>query len=278
MGLRLALKDAWAWHPTTKPGAAPVLRALNLELATGECVAVIGPSGAGKTSLLQLLACALRPAQGGLLIDGQDPWSLAPRALRFLRGHIFLAPQAPPLPPRQRVITALQAARLPRLSLWRSLRTLFYPDQIDAAYRALAQFDLAEKLWDRVDRLSGGERQRVALARALLSPADVWLIDEPLSALDPARAQRALEVLKSTAKARGITLLVALHQVQRAAGFERVLGLRDGALSFDCAGSELTEARLADLYAHREQALAGASVQTEAPPEETEPPRAMVCR
>lgn len=278
MGLGLALEDVGAAHPTAKAGAAPVLRGLRFALSAGECVAVIGPSGAGKTSLLQLLACALRPSQGRLLIGGQDPWALAPRQLRLLRGQIFLAPQTPPLPPRQRVITALQAARLPRLSLWRSLRTLFYPDQVDAAHEALAQFDLAEKLWDRVDRLSGGERQRVALARALLSPADLWLIDEPLAALDPTRAQQVLDVLKTTAQARGITLLIALHQVEQAAGFARVLGLRDGALAFDCAGSELTPARLAALYAQREPGLAAAPVGADESAEEKLMPKVMVCR
>ncbi|MFY8015832.1 MAG: phosphonate ABC transporter, partial [Limnohabitans sp.] len=85
--------------------------------------------------------------------------------LRLLRGRLFLAPQVPPLPPRQRVVTSVLAGRLPAMSLAASLRSLFYPADIPAAYEALSHFDLSDKLFDSVDRLSGGERQRVGLAR-----------------------------------------------------------------------------------------------------------------
>ena len=276
-GLGVQLHQVAARHPAAALGAPATLRDLTLTIEPGEHVAVIGPSGAGKTSLLHVLACALQPAQGTLLLSNTNPWALPPRALQKLRGRLFLAPQVPPLPPRQRVITALLAARLPRLSLWQSLRALFYPDDIDTAHAALTQFDLADKLWDRVDRLSGGERQRVALARTLLAPAGLWLIDEPLSALDPTRAQQAINVLRHGASKRGATLIVALHQVPVAARFPRVLGLRDGALIFDCPGTDLTEARLAALYEqHEEELRADAPLKDETPT--PAPPALMVCR
>ena len=276
-GLGFQLHQVAARHPAAAPTAPAALRDATFSIEPGEQVAVIGPSGAGKTSLLHVLACALQPASGTLFLEGVNPWALPARALQHLRGRLFLAPQVPPLPPRQRVITALLAARLPRLSLWQSLRALFYPDDIDTAHAALVQFDLADKLWDRVDRLSGGERQRVALARTLLAPASLWLIDEPLSALDPARAQQAIDVLRHSAQVRGATLIVALHQVPVAARFPRVLGLRDGALMFDCPGTELTEARLAALYAqHEEELHAAAPLQDETPT--PTPPAMMVCR
>lgn len=275
--MRVELHQVSAAHPAAQPGAPAALRGLTLTIEPGEPVAVIGPSGAGKTSLLHVLACALQPARGTLLLDGANPWALPARALQRVRGRLFLAPQVPPLPPRQRVITALLAARLPRLSLWHSLRALFYPDDIDAAHAALGEFDLADKLWHRVDRLSGGERQRVALARALLAPATLWLIDEPLSALDPTRAQQAIDVLMRTARERGLTLICALHQVPVAQRFPRVLGLRDGALMFDCPGSELTPERLAALYAQHEDELRTETPAKEEPPA-TAPPVMMVCR
>ena len=275
--MRLELSSLAARHPAAVPGSPPALRPLSLGIAHGEQVAVIGPSGAGKTTLLHALACALKPTAGHLLLDGVDPWSLPVHELHRLRGRLFLAPQTPPLPPRQRVITSVLAARLPQQSLWRSLRSLLYPDDIGGAHQVLARFDLASKLWDRVDRLSGGERQRVGLARALLAPATLWLIDEPLSALDPTRARQAIDTLTEAARERGVTLVATLHQVDVATRFQRVIGLRDGELAFDLPSAEVTRDRLAQLYAQHEDELTAA-----APAPEAEPTGAaavtMVCR
>jgi phosphonate transport system ATP-binding protein len=221
-------------------------------------VAVIGPSGAGKTTLLLLAAAAMRPAGGTVALDGTDPWAVGARTLRALRGRLFVAPQVPPLPPRQRVVTAVLAGALPGWSLWTSLRSLVHPVDIPAAYAALDAFDLGDKLFERVDRLSGGERQRVGLARALLSPASLWLVDEPLSALDPTRAALAIDTLTREARQRRVTLVATLHQVDVALQrFERVIGLRGGALAFDLPAAEVTPAHLARLYAQFEHELAG---------------------
>lgn len=256
-GLRIELRGLAVRHPASVASAAPALKPLGLTIAQGEQVAVIGPSGAGKTTLLQAIACALKPAQGGLLLDGEDPWSLPVARLQRLRGRLFLAPQTPPLPPRQRTITSVLAARLPALSLWHSLRSLVYPSGIADACAALEKFDLADKIWERVDRLSGGERQRVGLARALLAPASLWLIDEPLSALDPTRAKLAIDTLTAAARQQGVTLIVTLHQVNVAARFPRIIGLRDGELAFDLPSAEVSRERLAKLYAQFEHELAG---------------------
>jgi len=212
---------------------------------------VVGPSGAGKTTLLHVAACALRANSGRVLVDGQDPWAMSSWRRQQLRGHLFLAPQSPPLPPRQRVITAVLAGRLPAMSLASSVRSLLYPIDIAGAHAALNSFDMADHLFDRVDRLSGGERQRVGLARALLAPARLWLVDEPLSSLDPVRAAHSLKTLREQAAARGITLVVSLHQVEMAlANFPRVIGLRDGAISFDAPSSQVSPEQLRGLYAH----------------------------
>ena len=108
---------------------------------------------------------------------------------------------------------------------------------------------MSDKLFDRVDRLSGGERQRVGLARALASQAGLFLVDEPLSALDPTRSQQAIESLTQAAQQRGATLVTTLHHVEMALQhFPRIIGLRSGALAFDLPAAQVTPERLHQLY------------------------------
>lgn len=254
--MNIELSGLQARHPSAPASAPPALQDVNLKLIKGEQVAIIGPSGAGKTSLLQILACAQRPTQGVLRLGEKDPWQLQPSDLRHLRGQLFLAPQVPPLPPRQRVVTSVLAGRLPAMGLLASMRSLFYPTDIPAAHEALQHFDLSDKLFERVDRLSGGERQRVGLARALLSPASLWLIDEPLSALDPMRAQMAMESLVKLAREKHITLVATLHQVDMAlTHFDRIIGLNRGHVAFDLPSVQVSRERLAQLYAQHEHEL-----------------------
>jgi phosphonate transport system ATP-binding protein len=278
--MKIELASMAARHPAARPGAGPAIHPLDLSVAAGEQVAVIGPSGAGKTTLLQVLACSLPPAGGHIRLDGVDPWTLPRRDLQRLRGRLFVAPQVPPLPPRQRVVTSVLAGRLPAMGFWQSVRSLFYPADIPAAHEALERFDLAEKLFERVDRLSGGERQRVGLARALLAPARLWLVDEPLSALDPTRSKQAIATLVEQARERGVTLVATLHQVEVAlSNFPRVIGLRDGALAFDLPAAQVSRDRLERLYAQHEHELRGdAPLLPEAEPGTTPAPVVMHCR
>ena len=295
-GLDLRLTNLSARHPAARPGAAPALNGLNLHVAAGEQVAVIGPSGAGKTTLLQVLACALPPTAGTFTLGAHHPWQLPRRALQRLRGQLFLAPQVPPLPPRQRVVTAVLAGRLPVMGLWASLRSLVVPTDIPGAFAALERFDLGPKLFERVDRLSGGERQRVGLARAVMAMpplqgndgaaptapgagARLLLIDEPLSALDPTRSRQAMDTLLRETRQRGVTLVATLHQVDVAlAHFPRVVGLRDGAVAFDLPATQVTPERLARLYAQFEHELRGEPPQGAAWAPTPAPPVAMHCR
>jgi phosphonate transport system ATP-binding protein len=279
-GLEIRLEGVAARHPAARPGVAPALLPTKLGVGAGEVLAVIGPSGAGKTTLLQALACALPPSAGTLTLDGIDPWTLPRRELQALRGRLFLAPQVPPLPPRPRVVTSVLAGRLPAMGLLASVKSLFYPSDIPAAHAALERFDLAEKLFERVDRLSGGERQRVGLARALLAPARLWLVDEPLSALDPARASQAIETLVGEARARGVTLVATLHQVDMAlAHFPRILALHLGSVAFDLPAAAVTRERLQRLYAQHEHELQGAApLPGDAPTTPAPAPVVMHCR
>ena len=245
-----SLKDL---HAAAAPlSRSEVLRGLSLEIRRGEQLALIGSSGAGKTSLLQVLACAVAPLSGALSLFGSDPLALSSSERQRLRGRLFLAPQVPPLPPRQRVVTAVLAGRLPAQSLLDSLLALWHPREAEMARAALTALDLGDKLWDRVDRLSGGERQRVALARALVADAELWLVDEPLSALDPARAEQVIDRLTGAAREAGRTLVCTLHQVDVARrSFARIVALRDGLIVYDGPAAAFTDAQVAALYGTR---------------------------
>jgi phosphonate transport system ATP-binding protein len=231
------------------PGGRAALAGVALDVGNGERVAVIGPSGAGKTTLLRVLGAALRPTSGAVSIGGADPWSLPQRRLRRLRSRIGLVHQAPPLPPRQRVVTAVLAGRLGAWGFWKALASLVYPADIAGARQVLARLQLAERLFDRCDRLSGGELQRVGVARVLYQRPDLLLADEPVSALDPRLADRAVGELNREAHERGVTLVASLHAVDLALKwFPRVVGLRDGAVMFDAPPVRVSDRMLRELY------------------------------
>ncbi len=248
----------------THADGQPALHDIDLDIAQGERVALIGPSGAGKTSLLRLLATSLKPSAGRLELLDAEPWSLSAAARQKLRAHIGLIHQSPPLPPRQRVVTAVLAGRLGQWSLGKSLLSLLHPVDSAGAEAALARLDLGDKLFQRCDQLSGGQLQRVGIARVLYQAPDLILADEPVSAMDPVLAGHTLGVLNREAEARGITLLASLHAVDLAlAHFPRIVGIRDGRVVFDHPAHEVGQAELDALYANEQLQ---ASVPASAPP------------
>ena len=225
------------------------LHDITLAAARGERIAVVGPSGAGKTTLLRILGTALRPSSGEASVLEQSPWQIATGELRRLRSRIGLVHQNPPLPGRQRVVTAVLAGRLGQWPLWKAIASLIYPADMAGARAALARFDLGDRLFDRCDRLSGGQLQRAGIARVLYQQADLILADEPVSALDPALALQSVRTLVNEAEARQATLVASLHAVDLALScFPRIIGLRDGRVAFDLPAADGSESLLRDLY------------------------------
>jgi phosphonate transport system ATP-binding protein len=226
------------------------LAGIDLAVAPGERVALIGPSGAGKTTLLRVAAASLRPTEGRAALLDAQPWSLGARALKALRSRIGFVHQAPTIPPRLRVISAVLAGRLGQWSLARALRSWVAPVDAAGARDALARVGLAERLFDRCDQLSGGQLQRVAVARTLYQSPRLLLADEPVSALDAATADTVLRELVDYSVASGATFLASLHAVDLALRwFPRIVGVRDGRVMFDLAAAEVTPERLVALYA-----------------------------
>jgi len=226
------------------------LAGIDLVVAAGERVALIGPSGAGKTTLLRVAAASLRPTEGRATVLESDPWTLRAGALKALRSRVGFVHQAPPIPPRQRVVTAVLAGRLGQWRLGRALRSWVAPADAAGARDALARVGLGERLFERCDQLSGGQLQRVAVARTLYQAPRLLLADEPVSALDATTADTVLRELAAYSGSAGATFVASLHAVDLALRwFPRIVGVRDGAVMFDLPAAQVMPERLAALYA-----------------------------
>ncbi|WP_426234694.1 phosphonate ABC transporter ATP-binding protein [Pseudomonas sp. TWP3-2] len=247
--MTLRLKQGFLRHAN----GVEALRGVDLQIGAGEQVAIIGPSGAGKSSLLNLLATAVRPSSGEIEVLGQHAWRLSARQRQRLRARIGLVHQAPPLPPRQRVVTAVLAGKLGQWSLGKSLLNLLHPLDVPGARAALARLDLSDKLFAQCQQLSGGQLQRVGIARVLYQAPEILLADEPVSAMDPVLAGHTLSILSRHAREHNVTLVASLHAVELAlAHFPRIIGLRDGQILFDSPSAEVSREMLDALYANEQ--------------------------
>ncbi len=242
----LTLDDVGLVHPN----GHRALRGVTLSVERGSRVAIVGASGAGKTSLLRIAGTGLRMSEGRVEVLGSAPWQLPASALKRLRARIGTAHQAPPIPPRLRVVTAVLAGRLGAWSSWRALGSLLVPTDIAGARAELARLELADRLFDRCDRLSGGQLQRVGVARVLYQAPELILADEPVSALDPTLADRVVGELVAQSESTGATLVASLHAVSLALKwFDRIVGMRDGSVMFDLPAQAVGRDMLQELYA-----------------------------
>jgi phosphonate transport system ATP-binding protein len=258
----LSLEGAGLVHPN----GHRALHGVSLSLERGARAAVVGPSGAGKTTLIRVLGTALKPTGGRVDVLGSDPWRLGRGALQALRARIGVVHQSPPIPPRLRVVTAVLAGRLGAWPAWKALASLLVPGDAAGARDALAALDLDERLFDRCDRLSGGQLQRVGIARVLYQRPDVILADEPVSALDPTLADGAVGALVAASEANGATLVASLHAVDLALkGFPRLIGMREGEVVFDRPTAAVSTAMLHELYANEGRNLPLQGVEAAAP-------------
>ncbi len=223
------------------------LAPMSLTVVPGERVALAGPSGSGKTTLLYLLAGIVQPDEGQVAIGGRSLSSLRPgeelaQLVSVMHQQFDLVPNLP-------VVHNVLAGRLGRWSLLRSVLSLVWPQDRRLAEDALTQLGIGDKLQERTSRLSGGEQQRVALARLLVQSSLIVLADEPVSSLDPARADDVLKLLTDLTESSGKTLVASLHSpdlIRRY--FSRVIGLREGVVQFDVPVEEMSDSVLQRLY------------------------------
>lgn len=232
----------------------PIMALTDLDLAIypGQIVALIGSSGAGKSTVLQLLNGTLQPTQGQVWAMGQPMHSHISRRLQRQIGTIY---QQLHLVPSLRVIHNVNTGHLGRWPFWKAAASLIWPLAIETATAALDQVGIPDKLYARTDRLSGGQQQRVAIAKVLVQDPAVMLADEPIASLDPERSHDIMRLLCHLVRERGKTLVVSLHGVEYAQRYcDRIIGLQQGQILFDTPAQAITPAMLNQLYCLEQQA------------------------
>ncbi len=200
-------------------GPVNVLRGASLRMAAGESVGLMGPSGAGKTSLMMVVAGLERASSGRVMVVGQDlaPLDEDARA-RFRRDHVGIVFQAFHLVP---TMTALENVVMP-------LELAGRRDAVASARAALDEVGLAQRAAHYPSQLSGGEQQRVALARALAPRPELLLADEPTGNLDSDTGRQVIELLFRLGVERGTTLLLITHDAVLATRCARIVPMADG--------------------------------------------------
>ena len=208
-------------------GGRPVLAGLSARLEPGELVGLVGPNGSGKSTLMKALARLLKPAGGAVRLGGEDLRRMAPRAAA--RRMAFL-PQHPSAPPGITVRELVAHGRYPHVPPFRAFR----PADHERVEAAIAACDL-EALADRDPAtLSGGERQRAWIAMALAQEPEALLLDEPLTSLDIGHQLELLGLLRELNDTRGMTVLVALHDLSLAARYcRRLIVMEAGRVAAD---------------------------------------------
>lgn len=213
--------------------APPVLNGVSLSVERGEKVAILGPSGAGKTTLFRAINGFVPIHSGEITIDGISVSGLRGKHLRQLRRHVAVISQRHDLVDRLRVYQNVMAGALGRWSAWHGLRFLFWPKaaELAEAENALRRVGIAHKLREHTSDLSGGEHQRVAIARALVQQPSLLLADEPIASLDPDLSRQILALLSSLAEETGFALLCSLHQQRYVYKyFDRVIKIEQGSI------------------------------------------------
>jgi lipoprotein-releasing system ATP-binding protein len=207
----------------TGEGALQVLRGVDLDVFSGEVVGLIGPSGSGKSSLLHAAGLLEHPTEGRVLVEGQDCTDLPDRARTKVRlGLIGFVYQFHHLLPE---FSAIDNVALPQ--------TIAGQSKAQARRRAtalLTHLGLSERINHQPGQLSGGEQQRVAIARALANEPRVVLADEPTGNLDPHTSATVFQALFDLARATGVAVLIATHNMELARYMDRVFALKDGHL------------------------------------------------
>ncbi len=207
----------------TEPNRVDVLNDVQLSVALGERLAVVGASGAGKTTLMHILGALDKPTSGSVSVEGQDVFALAGSDLDNFRnrtiGFVFQFNQLLP------EFTALENVMMPGL-----IARLSDTEVVSRAEKVLDEVGLSHRLTHKPGQLSGGEQQRVAIARALVMEPKILLADEPTGNLDTHTSDGIYEVFQKLHASRNLTMVIVTHSEQLAERMDRIVRMEDGCL------------------------------------------------
>jgi len=266
-----SLKDITKKYQS-RNGPVRALDRLTFDVQPFERVALLGPSGAGKTTLFRLLNATLRPTSGKLSFDGNDVGAMSSRELRQMRTRIGTIYQQHQLVPSLSAFENTLCGKLGSWSLFETVRNAARPTKRDTeqTIAALEAVGLADKQHARADELSGGQQQRLTIARVLMQDPDVILADEPFASLDPALTETIASLLLELVQNGKRTLVATMHDVDLALRYyPRVVALRNARILFDKAPSDVSREDLDTLYGDD----SGPDVELRVDPDIQEPPR-----
>ena len=234
---------------TRQFGAKRAVSDVDLDIAPGSFVGVIGRSGAGKSTLLRMINRLLDVSEGSIRWNGRDVTALRGAELRDWRMRCAMVFQQFNIVGRLDVMTNVMMGRLNHTGQLRSLLKLWPAEDRAIAISALEQFDMMALAGQRAESLSGGQQQRVAICRALVQEPEIILADEPIASLDPRNTKIVMDSLLRLNKHFGITVLCNLHDLDLAKDYcTRLVGMAQGRVVFDGAPEALTEDAARDLY------------------------------
>ena len=229
-------------------GARKALDAISFEVREHEMVAVLGPSGAGKTTLFRCITGLLAPDVGEVRVAGLDVSRLRGRERR----HIAVVFQQFNLVSRLSALDNVLAGRLGHVAAWRGWTRRFTRADRLLALECLDRVGLLPQAKQRADTLSGGQQQRVAIARALAQQPDIIIADEPIASLDPNISAEILDLLRGICHDDGVSVVCSLHQLHLATAYaDRLIGLANGKLVADAPAAQFDQAAAAKLYGAR---------------------------
>jgi len=223
----IEVRDLWRVYEL-EGSSVTALRDVSLDVARGESVAIMGASGSGKSTFMNVLGCLDRPTRGVYRLAGRDVAETSPDERAEIRnrelGFVF---QSFNLLPRT---SALENVELPLV--YAGVGT---DESRERSREALRAVGLAGREHFLPSQLSGGQQQRVAIARALVNGPSLLLADEPTGNLDSRSSQEIMEIFQRTAREQGVTLVIVTHEAEIAAFAERVITFRDGSVVSDVA-------------------------------------------